>query len=362
MKALRVLHLEDSPLDSELIVANLQEGGIEVEITRVDSEAAFLYALENDTFDLILADYSLPMFDGLTALRIMKEQEYDLPFILVSGALGEDVAIESLKSAATDYVLKHRLDRLAPSVVRALRESQERADRQRMEEELRVRAVEVADLNTRLQRAMAESHHRIKNNLQVLSALVDMQIFASSDGTVPISELQRLSQHIRTLGALHDLLTQESKSTADLDSVSIDETLRKLAPMLETASGGRKIVVDTAGNSARIPVKQGSPFIFLVNELVSNAIKHGAGTVAIRLRIVDRPREADAPAGQLVRLEVCDDGPGFPPNFDPKQSANTGLELIESMGRWDLGGELLYENPPGGGARVVVTFPLDPAR
>jgi CheY-like chemotaxis protein len=105
MKALRILNLEDNPLDTELIHALLTDGGIACEIARVQTHADFVAALEQECFDLILSDYSLPSFDGLSALKIRQEISPELPFILVSGTLGEDAAIESLTSGATDYVL-----------------------------------------------------------------------------------------------------------------------------------------------------------------------------------------------------------------------------------------------------------------
>ena len=137
MKALRVLNLEDSSLDAELVHATLNDGGVECEILLVQKHADFVAALESGGFDLILADYSLPSFDGLSALEVAQEMSPDIPFVLVSGALGEERAIEALKSGATDYVLKQRLERLVPAVQRALREAEERTERKRAEEALR---------------------------------------------------------------------------------------------------------------------------------------------------------------------------------------------------------------------------------
>ena len=135
--ALRILSLEDDPADTELIQATLDGEGIACNVTRVESRSAFLACLEEGGIDLILADYTLPSFDGLSALRLAAEILPDIPFIFVSGTLGEDVATEALKIGATDYVLKTRLTRLVPSVRRALREASERAERRRAEEALR---------------------------------------------------------------------------------------------------------------------------------------------------------------------------------------------------------------------------------
>jgi PAS domain S-box-containing protein len=134
---LRVLHLEDNPVDTELIQSMLAAEGIACELVRVETRADFIAALEQGGFDIIMADYSLPSFDSLSALAIVQEKGPGIPFIFVSGTIGEEFAIETLKKGATDYVLKDRLSRLVPAVERALREAKEKAERQRAEQALR---------------------------------------------------------------------------------------------------------------------------------------------------------------------------------------------------------------------------------
>jgi PAS domain S-box-containing protein len=134
---LHILLLEDDPGDAELIRELLEIEDFVCDVTRAQTRAEFLAALEKVDIDLILADYKLPSFDGLSALNLALGARPDLPFIFVSGTLGEDTAIEALKIGATDYVLKTRLSRLAPSVQRALREARERAERTKAEEALR---------------------------------------------------------------------------------------------------------------------------------------------------------------------------------------------------------------------------------
>src|SRR5262245_40069706 len=130
---LRILHLEDDPRDAELLQAMLETEGMLCHVIRVETQVDFCAATEQGGFDLILADYTLPSFDGRSALKITLEKCPDVPFIFVSGTLGEEVAIEALQIGATDYVLKERLSRIVPSVHRALREAQERAERKRAE-------------------------------------------------------------------------------------------------------------------------------------------------------------------------------------------------------------------------------------
>jgi len=134
---LRIIHLEDSPVDAVLLRSLLESEGIECAVRRVETRMQFEAALEEAGIDLILSDFTLPSFDGLSALKIAREKCPGVPFIFVSGTIGEEAAIDSLKEGAVDYVLKDRWSRLPAAVRRAMREAQERAERRRVEEELR---------------------------------------------------------------------------------------------------------------------------------------------------------------------------------------------------------------------------------
>ena len=134
---LRILSIEDDPNDTDLIQGVLETENIVCEVTRVDTQAAMLTSVAQGNIDLILADYTLPSFDGISALKVAIEVCPEVPFIFVSGTLGEEVATEALKIGATDYILKTRLSRLVPSVFRALREARERAERKQADQKLR---------------------------------------------------------------------------------------------------------------------------------------------------------------------------------------------------------------------------------
>jgi PAS domain S-box-containing protein len=136
-KSLRILNLEDNTSDAELNGEMLSARWPECQLVRVESREDFIAALGESGFDLILSDYTMPGFDGREALALAREKRPELPFLFVSGTIGEDAAIEALKNGATDYVLKHRLMRLIPSVDRALRELEEHAECQRAEESMR---------------------------------------------------------------------------------------------------------------------------------------------------------------------------------------------------------------------------------
>ncbi len=131
MSSVNILLLEDSDLDADLTAARLEREGIRFSMDRVASRDEFVAALARRHYDVVLADHSLPSFDGMTALALARERAPQTPFIIVSGMLGEEKAIEAIKAGAADYVLKQRLERLGPAVKLALVEARERAERRR---------------------------------------------------------------------------------------------------------------------------------------------------------------------------------------------------------------------------------------
>jgi diguanylate cyclase (GGDEF)-like protein/PAS domain S-box-containing protein len=134
---LRLLILEDQPVDAMLIERELRQNGLLFEVDRVDTKEAFITALDRKPIDVILADYRLPGFNGIAALKIVSEKYHDVPFIFVSGTIGEDLAIETLRNGATDYILKDKLKALYPAITRALREKSEADERKRSEQALK---------------------------------------------------------------------------------------------------------------------------------------------------------------------------------------------------------------------------------
>src|SRR5258708_3478300 len=134
MSTLRILHLEDDPADAALVAALLADEGLSCTIVRAATREQFVGALDGE-YDLILADFAIPGFDGISAQRLALERHPDVPFVFVSGTMGEEVATERLKAGATDYVLKQRLQRLPSAVRRALDEARDRRERHRAENE-----------------------------------------------------------------------------------------------------------------------------------------------------------------------------------------------------------------------------------
>jgi PAS domain S-box-containing protein len=173
MPPLHILLLEDTTFHAELIEATLTANDLPCAIVRVERREEFLAALQEQSFDVILADYMLPDFDGLTALRLAQAQVPDIPVIMVSGVLGEEAAIDALKDGAVDYVLKTGLSRLAPAVRRAVREAAERKARRQAETALR------------------ESEERYRN---LFDNAIDGIVVGTLDGTILMvnREVERL--------------------------------------------------------------------------------------------------------------------------------------------------------------------------
>lgn len=277
-----------------------------------------------------------------------KDRQYAFSLAHLAGATdagqGAEVSIEKFRCKAG------RLLDLSWATVRlsngtGIGIGQDMTPRQNREGITSQRLAEVETYNQRLQQAMQETDHRVKNNLQAIVALLDIQVMDHKDA-VPVQELTQIRLHVKTLASIHELLVRDVKQVGVPTSLSVQDELQKLMPMLQQIVGARPIEWKAA--NVRLPIKQGMSLAVLINELVSNAVKHGGNKVELQFAVVE----------QNVTLEVCDDGPGFAEAFDPKHSANYGLELVESVGRLDLGGHTSYANRSGGGACVRVTFPL----
>jgi two-component sensor histidine kinase len=218
-------------------------------------------------------------------------------------------------------------------------------ERKAAEATLKANQERIEDLNKRLRGAMAETHHRVRNNLQIISALADMQIVENRE-SVPVSEMRRIGSQVQALAAVHDLLTHEAKTDTGADALWSDEVIEKLVGLLRLTTSGRGIHV--RADRARITGRQASAIAVIANELLVNALKNSRTDVEVEFT-------TEGGEGLLV---VQDRGPGFPAGFDAKKSASTGLELVQQMATWDLQGSVRFENRRGGGACVCVRLPL----
>ncbi len=190
---MRILNLEDDKSDAELNAAMISTRWPHCELVRVDNRAGFIAALEQKKFDLILSDFTLPGFGGCEALALARKHSPETPFLFVSGNIGEDTAIEALKSGATDYVLKQRLGRLIPAVERALGEAAERAECERAET------------------AMRESEHKYREVFESLGEAA----FLADVNTGKIIDTNRCAEKMLNCPRSESLGRQQSQFLAD---------------------------------------------------------------------------------------------------------------------------------------------------
>jgi PleD family two-component response regulator len=137
MKPLRLLLVEDNETDATLLVEYLRQGGYEPDCTRVDNEQALTAALDLRDWELVIADYTMPGFSGTAALAMVRDRGLEVPFIFVSGTIGEEIAVEAMKNGADDYIIKSNLNRLIPAINRELRDAEVRRERSKAEERIR---------------------------------------------------------------------------------------------------------------------------------------------------------------------------------------------------------------------------------
>ncbi len=353
-KELHILLLEDNPSHAELVEQVMREGGIRFSLTRVETREAFQQELETTPPDLILSDYALPSFDGCTALAITKEKKPGIPFIFVTGTMGEEVAIETLKNGATDYVLKTRLVRLVPSVWRALRETAERRERRRAEEQLRRSHKQLRALTTYLQYVREEERTRISREVhdELGQALTGLKLdLAWIAGNLP-RNAHSLLQKIKTMSAGIDTTIQTVRRISTelrpgiLDNLGLVAAIEWQASEFQTRTG-IACVVSTTVSDTLWDQDFNTVFFRIFQETLTNIIRHANATrVDVHLAVE---------TGCLV-LTVRDNGRGI----TDEEIANTrSIGLIGMRERAALvGGDIELQGRPGHGTTVVVRIPL----
>ncbi len=332
-KELLILILEDNSADAELMEHELSEAGIVFFAKRVETKDAFMKELENSTPDIILTDYKLPSFYGSSALTIAKMICPDVPVIFVTGALGEEMAVEILKKGATDYILKHRLSHLAPAIQRALREVKERAKRKRAEEQLKESLKEKEIL-------LREIHHRVKNNMQIISSLLMLQEELSKDEKV--NEMLKDSQNrIMSMALIHEKLYRSE----NLSKINLKEYIDDLVDGLfqSYGTGEDKVTLNINVENVLFGIDSAIPCGLIINELISNSLKHAFpegknGEIKIFFRSTDE---------NMIELLVGDNGVGIPKDLDFSKTESLGLHLVTMLVENQLHGEITLNRDKG---------------
>ncbi len=357
---LRILLVEDSPEDAELLCDQMIEAGLQASFERVDNEQDLLEALARGAPDIVLSDLSMPGFSGYQALRIVHEVQPLVPFIFVSGTMGEETAVEALHEGANDYIIKHLPARLPAAVARAIREARAEMERRRVEEELmRAQRLESLALLT------AGLSHDLRNILQPLLIVPDLIRDRSDD-----PKLSRLADVIAECGRRgHEMLESMLsfvRGTRQPSERIAPQSLFQAVAMLLKSSMPANVELHVEVRDERMAVQANYTELqqVLLN-LALNAIQ--AMPEGGRLSLLAERAEAAGVAGPQLRITVQDEGVGmdaatqerlFSPFFTTKTSG-TGLGLVSCRRIVEsLDGSIRVHSVPGEGSRFELLLPL----
>lgn len=462
IEKLKILHLEDNENDSELVKMALDEASIVFDYKRVDNENEFVNQLESDSFSVILSDYSLPTYNGLLALDKAVVLQPETPFIFVSGTLGEDAAVESMVSGATDYVLKNKLGKLVPTLKRALGEVTEKKKRIEAQErymtliesardviftvtpqgmittlnkafevitgwdrsewigksfsgliyksdvdialtkllqsaggtvsnsyEIRILTKSggfltgeflttplyennkiyeilgiVRDVSERKRHEqfimnslkekeilLKEIHHRVNNNLQIISSLLKMQSSRIADPGAADPGAADLLLETRNRVMSMSFIHQSFYGSSNLSEIDFGAYIRKLTDNLlnvyKITSKEIAINIEVAG--VKMGIDTAIPCGLIINEAVTNSLLHAfSGRENCRITVSLRTE------GENYFMEIKDNGNGIPPYVDFKKTSSMGLALIRMLSE-QIEGTLTLDL--SGGTSYTIKFP-----
>ncbi|MFT4196628.1 MAG: response regulator [Pseudoxanthomonas sp.] len=353
----RILLVEDSARDAELTCEQLRGAGLEVEFLRVESAPELARALAGFAPDLVLSDLSMPGFSGQQALRMVRERDPPVPFIFLSGTMGEETAVQALRDGAVDYVLKDNPARLPAAVARAIREARAERERERVEHEL-LRSQRLDSLAM----LAAGLSHDLRNILQPLLIVPDLLAMHSDD-----PKIRKLGEVIAESGRrghemAESMLSFVRGARKPRERVSLDALFQATQVLLQgSLPKNVRLKVEPPAPALAIDANYTELQQALVN-LCLNAIQAMPDGGELRLSA-----RAVGSEGELVGLRVADQGIGmdpatrsqlFTPFFTTKASGS-GLGLMSCMRiARQYGGTIEVESAPGAGSTFELRLPL----
>jgi signal transduction histidine kinase len=375
-RKLRALLVEDRRDDAELVIMELRRGGYEVVHERVETAAALTAALNRDGWDIVLSDFSMPRFSGPAALALVRGMGLDIPFIIISGTVGEEAAVAAMRSGANDYVFKGSLGRLCPAIDRELREAAMRAEQRKMKEQLMI-SDRMASVGT----LAAGVAHEINNPLAAVVA--NLELVAR--------DLARISEDLQIGDQLADVFDQlhDARDSADrlrhivrdlkIFSRAVDEERRGPVSVKRVLESSLRMAWNEIRHRARLVKDYGDVPAVEANEarlgqVFLNLIINAAQAIRegnSERNLIRISTQVDAASGRVV-VEVRDSGSGIPPEnlpriFDPffttkPVGVGTGLGLpICHRIVNGLGGEIQVNSQVGKGTafRVLLLPTVD---
>ena len=338
---LRVLFVEDSENDTQLLLSELRRAGYDVEHERVETQAAMQTALSHRVWDLILCDYTLPRFNALDALAILKESRLDLPFIVISGTIGEETAVTMLNAGAHDFILKGKLARLIPAIERTLQDAKTRRLHRQAEAERKHLLANMEAINAGIERFTYTAFHDLHSPLITIKAFLgalkeDLQADRPADVQGDIQRIERAANKMDQL--LSDLLELSQVGRVIQPPEEID--LRQLAQESLQALGEQIHAKDV-----KVRLSSDLPTIYadrvrlrqVLDNLIENAAKYTEGQSSPIIEIGSRMEDDQ----QIIF--VRDNGQGIDPRYhnrifnlfeqlDPSmEGTGIGLALIKRI-------------------------------
>lgn len=357
-----VLLVEDSPVDAALIERHLKHGGFEPELTRVESKAGLASALKERAWDVVICDHNLPSFSAPKALAVVKEMGVDVPFIIVSGSIDVDIAVEAMRAGAHDFLEKDDLTRLNPAIEREVAEASQRRRRREAEEALRVSEQQLRQLSARLfiaqeqerRRLAREIHDSIGQSLAAIKIRTQnvMHRIENNAPRTPETSLETIIPVIQqTIDEVRRM--QTDLHPAILDDIGIRPALTSLAKGFRTTFPGVEIATKLTAKEENVPLALRGTVFRVAQEALNNATKH-SGCESVQIWLHE--------AGGSIILNIKDDGCGFGVAKTRDAAIAAGkLGLISMRERVEsTGGEFLLMSKPGQGTEVKATWPLSP--
>ncbi|HWQ12821.1 MAG TPA: ATP-binding protein [Roseiflexaceae bacterium] len=373
---LRVLIVEDSPADALLLTRHLQRSGYALTWERVETAAAMHEALARKEWDFVIADYQMPQFSGLAALALTHELGLDLPFIIVSGTIGEDVAVAAMKAGAHDYIMKDNLTRLTPAVDRELREAVERSKRRLAEQ--RVQALNAELIQAQKLEALGHMAggvaHDFNNLLTVIMGGLDLACATLPPDHPAHTDLEDVRAAAdRAIALTRQLLTFARRQAVAPQIMDLNSLIEQNRRIFQRMLGADVELITALADDlwcVRADPQQMEQVLFNLVVNARDAMPAG-GTLHIATANRTGPAEAlddRLPPGELVQLTVRDTGVGmteevrrriFEPFFTTKgPGKGTGLGLSTCYGIiQQVGGVIRVRSAPLQGATFTIVLP-----
>lgn len=372
MNELKVLLVEDSEPDAVLILRELHKGGYSLIHKRIETGEEMREALASETWDIVLCDHALPEFNSAVALGLLRAKDPDLPFIIVSGQIGEDVAVKAMKEGAHDYIMKGNLKRLVPAIQRELRDAQERREHKRAEEELRKREEELRvakQIELMKDEFVGMVSHELKNPLTVITGALRVVLNQQVSRKEATELIQDALASADSLSIIIDNLLELSRSQKHSMTLMLEPyDVRKIAHIvvgkLEKKSALHKLTNDIFPDLPPIPVDPVRVERILYN-LVDNAIKYSPKGGEVRISISRKEN--------CFIVAVTDQGIGI--SSKDQQRLFQDFERLENWGSREIdgvglglkvcqvlveahGGRIWVESEVGKGSTFFFTLPF----